>query len=432
GVVRPRGGHPRVSVYGLLEARLQSADLILLAGLNEGVWPNAASTDSFLSRPMRETLGLPSPEHLIGRAAHDFAQCAAAPEVVLSWSARKGRSPSAPSRWVVRLNSFLHKADCYQKVDETARLRALARHQTQPNQIISVKPPLPKPPLEARPRRLSLSDIGVLTRDPYAIYAKHVLGLFPMDRVAAPLGPREKGTYVHSIFEQFARKFPDTLPQDILEQARQTADQVFLDERYPKEYAIFWMSDIDRVLNFLKTYEEKVRAEGRPLLLEGSGQWTFDMKGAPFTLRARVDRIDLCQDGSVSIVDFKTGDRQATMKQDKSFNPQLSLTALMVKVGAFEDLGPMTASRIAYLVVSDEDPSKGVFKANRSLEDPDLKPYLQEVEGHFLSHLAGYFDRDRGYPSQPRPFLQNEYGDYDHLARRGEWGQGGDDQGEAS
>ena len=41
-VVRPLyGRHPRLAIWGLVEARLQQADLVVLGGLNEGSWPGS-------------------------------------------------------------------------------------------------------------------------------------------------------------------------------------------------------------------------------------------------------------------------------------------------------------------------------------------------------------------------------------------------------
>jgi len=72
-VVRPSGSsHPRISILGPLEARLQTFDRIVLGGLNEKTWPAAATNDPFLSRPMKSKLGLPPPERRTGLAAHDF------------------------------------------------------------------------------------------------------------------------------------------------------------------------------------------------------------------------------------------------------------------------------------------------------------------------------------------------------------------------
>ncbi len=105
--VRPGGAsHPRLRILGVLEARMLRPDRLILAGLEEGVWPQAPPVDPFLSRPMRERLGLPSPERRIGLSAHDFAQAACAPQVVLVQCERRGGSPAVASRWLWRLRAL--------------------------------------------------------------------------------------------------------------------------------------------------------------------------------------------------------------------------------------------------------------------------------------------------------------------------------------
>ena len=108
-VLRPRyGRHPRLAIWGPLEARLQTADLVILGGLNEGSWPQQVPVDPWFSRPMRRSLGLASPERRIGQAAHDFAQAwCSAPQLMLTRALRVEGAPTVPSRWLLRLDSLL-------------------------------------------------------------------------------------------------------------------------------------------------------------------------------------------------------------------------------------------------------------------------------------------------------------------------------------
>lgn len=428
GVVRTHGGHPRVAIYGLLEARLQTADRVILAGLNEGIWPDAAPTDSFLSRPMRARLGLPSPEQMIGRAAHDFAQAAALPDVTLTWSARRGRAPAAPSRWLVRLKSFLAKADKLDALSVATTLRSWSAAIEQPETVTPLQAIPPTPPLEARPRRLSVTEVGTLIRDPYAIYAKHILRLTPLDDLETEIGPRERGTLYHGIFERFAKQHKDQLPSDVPAALGQIATELYRDFGVPESIQTYWSPNLHRGLSFYESYERTVREEGAPLLIEAKAEWIFNLGDQSFTLVARVDRADNMADGQVSIVDFKTGQAQ-TIKQDRHFSPQLSLTALMIEADAFGDATNRKVGRISYLAVQEKGFDGNVFHPGRTLSDEDLRDHLSEVENQFHVHLTGYDDPNRGYPSQPRPFLRREDGDYDHLARRTEWGVMGSGEG---
>jgi ATP-dependent helicase/nuclease subunit B len=138
-------GDARVAIWGLLEARLQRRDLMILAGLNEGVWPAPPGEDPFLSRAMRAKLGLPSVDQRIGLAAHDFAQLANAPNVVLTRALRRDGSPTFASRWLWRLQTLVQGAQPRSGVSESLyRLGASARSSR------AITPA--KPPRRARPR----------------------------------------------------------------------------------------------------------------------------------------------------------------------------------------------------------------------------------------------------------------------------------------
>ncbi|MEM9421319.1 MAG: double-strand break repair protein AddB, partial [Pseudomonadota bacterium] len=333
GMVRKRGGHPRVAIYGLLEARLQTADLVILAGLNEGVWPDAASMDPFLSRPMRKEMGLASPEQMIGQAAHDFSQGAAMPNVVLTRSIRQGRAPATPSRWMVRLESFLSKGGMMTSTDAAPRLRALNGLRQTPPSVMPASAPFPKPAVETRPCQFSITDIERLLRDPYGIYAKRVLGLRPWRRLGEPLGPADRGELVHLMAEQFAKTYRQKLPAYIDERIADIRAAVVHDYALPLDVQIFWQADLNRAATFLSHFEEVARTAGQPVLLEGEGAWTFTVGGQDITLRGRADRMDMLFDRTVRIIDFKTGEKRPTNKQASSFSPQLLITALMVEGG---------------------------------------------------------------------------------------------------
>ena len=100
------GQHPRLNIWGPLEARLQHADLMILSGLNEGSWPPDPAVDPWLSRPMRKEFGLPSLEQKIGLSAHDFVQTASAGNVVITRSEKPDGTPTIKSRWLSRLHAI--------------------------------------------------------------------------------------------------------------------------------------------------------------------------------------------------------------------------------------------------------------------------------------------------------------------------------------
>ncbi|MCG8595929.1 MAG: PD-(D/E)XK nuclease family protein, partial [Kiloniellales bacterium] len=213
-VVRPRyGTHPRLAILGPLEARLHHADVVVLGGLNEASWPPDAGNDPWMSRPMKSQLGLPLPERRIGLSAHDFAQAAATPAVYLTRAEKVDGEPTIPSRWLLRLDAVLGD-DKWPQAPHLAWHQGLdAVEETNP-----YSPPAPTPPLAARPRKLSVTQVELWMRDPYALYARHILGLKPLDPLDADPGAAERGTFVHDALERFVTANLAGLPTDALEQ----------------------------------------------------------------------------------------------------------------------------------------------------------------------------------------------------------------------
>jgi ATP-dependent helicase/nuclease subunit B len=145
--VRPRIGlHPRLFIWGPLEARLQQPDLVILGSLNEGVWPRSEEADPWLSRPMRASLKLPPPERRIGLSAHDFTQALGASEVYLTRALKVDGVPTVPSRWLQRLLALAKAAGIEAKLAPTAPWVAWARERDQVPKLDPVKAPEPRPP----------------------------------------------------------------------------------------------------------------------------------------------------------------------------------------------------------------------------------------------------------------------------------------------
>ena len=168
----------RVRIYGPLEARLQSVDRLVLGGLVEGVWPPETRGDPWLSRPMRHELGLDLPERRIGLSAHDFAQALGAPEVILTRAAKLGGAPTVASRFVQRLAAVAGEARWNAALERGARYRGAG---AQARRAGTASSPIDAARAEAAARgaaeRLSVTEIEHWLRDPYTIYAKHVLKL---------------------------------------------------------------------------------------------------------------------------------------------------------------------------------------------------------------------------------------------------------------
>ena len=304
--------HPRLAILGPLEARLLDFDLVILSGLNEGQWPAEAATDPWLSRPMREKLGLEAPERRTGLAAHDFASLAASRGSADALAERErradGRFALAASHQAIgqglgRESALAARNDLLEwarALDEAPREKRAPR-------------PAPRPPAAARPRTLSITEIETWLRDPYAIYAKHILHLRPLDGIDSEPGPRERGIAIHGALERFLKTFPNALPPDAFAQLLRFGEEAFTKAGATAAILALWRPAfrarralVSRLRSRTKAaYREKPRRSERHARYSG---------GEKFTLRGRADRIDVFADGAASIIDYKTG-RVPTHKQ---------------------------------------------------------------------------------------------------------------------
>jgi ATP-dependent helicase/nuclease subunit B len=418
--VRPRWGtHPRLAIYGPLEARLQSADLIVLGGLNEGTWPREAADDPWLSRGMRKALDLPLPERRIGQAAHDVATLACAGQVVLTRAERVDARPSVPSRWLQRLDAALAAAD--QHVARDLPHAGWAKLIDLPDAITPCTPPAPRPPAGLRPRSLSVTEIETWMRDPYAIYARHVLKLKKLDPIDEPPGAAERGQFVHDALDRFVRTFPDTLPADGLTQLLQMGREAFGDALAQPLVWGFWWPRFERVARWFLTAETERRAAGvRPRKTEVKGTLTLQTANGPFVLRARADRIDTMpgKDGGVgiAIVDYKTGRAPSGSDIDAGFSPQLPLEAAIARAGGFTEIAAAPVVELAFWRLAGGNPPGEIVPVKG---DPEL---LADAARDGLLRLIEQFDRaDTPYLSQPVRSKRPRFSDYAHLARVLEW-----------
>ncbi|QIF80867.1 double-strand break repair protein AddB [Brevundimonas sp. 'scallop'] len=429
-VVRTGGAtHPSLRILGAIEARLVRADRMILAGLEEGVWPQAAPTDPFLSRPMRKALGLPPPERRLGQTAQDFVQAACADEVILIHSERRGGQPAVRSRWLWRLEMLTRGANAVETPVAIARpaavidwARALDAPPPGPPQF--AKRPEPRPPVHRRPRSLFVTRIERWVRDPYAIYALWVLGLEAMERPGASAEALARGNAVHAAIERLTLDWPNDLPDDceaILHDhlLRELGARGFEDAAMAREAPL-----ARNCARWLTEFERRRRARGVDIMVEQQGTMTFDAPAGPFTVKAFADRIELASDGA-AVMDFKTGAAPSAKQVKSGFAPQLTLTAAILADGGFKDTnGPVTPDELTYVrVVGRKTAGEVVTRASGS-EAADL---AQAALDGLKRRVARFDNENTPYVSWAAPqFMGNQGGNYDHLARVWEWSVIGD------
>ena len=418
-IYRPLTG-ARVRIYGLLEARLQSVDRLVLGGLAEGVWPPETRGDPWLSRPMRRELGLDLPERRIGLSAHDFAQALGAPEVVLSRAAKLGGTPTVASRFVQRLAAVAGEDRWKAALARGARFTALARAL---DDVAAPKPaerPAPKPPLEARPRQLSVTEIEDLLRDPYTIYAKHVLELVPLDAIDEPPGAADRGTVIHEAIGEFGKTYADKLPEHPARVLIDIGARHFKPlAEYPEARA-FWWPRFMRIAEWLAGFEAKRRADLSSLKIEINGKIPIPFGNETFFLTVRADRIECLADGRYAVVDYKTGAPPSDKQVRSGLAPQLTLEAAILRNGGFDGIaGGGSVKELVYVRLRG-----GAEAGDVHIVDPD-KRSIDDHADHALAELtkvlAQFADATKPYYSLLHPMWSTHYGTYDHLARVKEW-----------
>lgn len=423
GEVRePVQAHPNIMIWGTLEARVQGADLVILGGLNDGIWPKLPEPDPWLNRSMRKKAALLLPERQIGLSAHDYQQAIAAPHVILSRATRNAEAETVPSRWLNRLMNLMEGLPQKNGKQALAQMRtrgnhwlALARALEQPTpeqaadpRLHPAKRPAPQPPVAARPPKMSLTNIERLIRDPYAIYARYILRLNPLDPLHQTPDARDRGIIVHEVLERFVKTRPPNESRAearirLLDLARSVLAE---DSPFPAARAL-WLAKLDRAADHFLTQDTK--HDGTALALETQGALKLD--NLDFTLFGTPDRIDRLPDGRLHLIDYKTGTAPKAAQQ-KQYAKQLLLAAVMADRGGFADLGPSDVAKISYI---------GLGSSEDVVETDITEAMLAEHWEKLLALIARYLRRSIGYTARRALFETRHAGDYDHLSRFGEW-----------
>ena len=420
--VRPRyGSHPRLSIWGPLEARLQHVDVLVLGGLNEGTWPGEVDPGPWLSRPMRADFGLPAPEQRVGLAAHDFAQAFCAPQVYLTRATRVEGTPTVPSRWLLRLDTFLQVFELTETLRADApRWLAWAEALDRPAQPIRTGPPAPRPPLSARPRRLSVTKVETWMRDPYALYAREILRLRALDPLDADPGAADLGILVHTALERFIKSHPVTLPKDPEATLLAIGEAVFAEHGARPGVRAFWWPRFCRIANWFAATEAERRAGLTRAIAEAQGTLRLEGPGGGFELTAKADRIDVHDDGTVSVIDYKTGAVPTGKAVTLGISSQLPLEAAIVLAGGFADIPPGPLASLAYWRLTGGDPPGEI----KPLKGAPAAQAAEALDG--LADLIAVFDDPKTpYHATPRPRWAPRFNDYAHLSRIKEWAAGG-------
>lgn len=420
GEVRDRdSGHPQVLIWGTLEARVQSADLVILGGMNDGSWPEAPAPDPWLNRPLRVQAGLLLPERRIGLSAHDYQQAVCAENVVISRAIRSDEAETVSSRWVNRLTNLLSGLVDNGGPECLTKMRARGQHWLDlavavaaPTAKVDPMPrPSPAPPADARPDQLSVTQIKTLIRDPYAIYARKILRLNALDPLSHTAGAPLRGIIVHEILERFVNDGIDPTAPDARDMLMAIADKTLREHCPWPAMRVMWRSRIDGFADHFLSEECKRRDMSVNFGTEMRAELT--LANGTFKLTGMADRIDLTPEGEALIYDYKTG-KPPSKDQQKHFDKQLLLEAAMAERGAFKALGTVRTKAAIYI---------GLGSDLKDVPAPLKDAPTDETIAKFEELVAKWMDPTKGYTSRRANETLTFAGDYDHLARFGEWSE---------
>ena len=402
-VRRPYGGHPRIFIWGLLEARLQKADLLILGGMNEGIWPSLPNPDPWLAPQIRRALELPGLEFRTGLAAHDFMSALGAPRVLLTRARRDSRSPTVASRLWLRLQAMTGG------MTRDQRLERLALALDGSAEVIPVGRPAPRPPVAARPKKIAVTDLDRLRADPFAFYAKSILNLRPQEPVDAEHHAAWKGTAVHKVLEDWFRQ-DDCDPARL----RARAEALLADEAIHPMLRALWSPRLMEAIEWIAVEASKDRELGRlPVLAEEFGE----AEVAGITLYGKVDRIDRLPDGRLAIVDYKTGQAPAKKAVVEGFAMQLGLLSLIARGGGFKDVRG-SAGAHEYWSLAKKNGKIGYRQAPDIDDGPEA--FVERAHALFAAAAEKWLLGDEPFQAKLNPAYA-PYEDYDQLMRLEEW-----------
>jgi ATP-dependent helicase/nuclease subunit B len=399
----PYGGHPRVFIWGLLEARLQQADLMILGGLNEGVWPALPSPDPWLAPKIRANLGLPGLEFRVGLSAHDFASALGAPQVLITRARRDSRSPTVASRLWLRLQAMTGG------LAHETRLERLALTLDKSGTTKPADRPAPRPQREQRPRKISVTSVDRLKADPFAFYAQAVLGLRRLEPVDADHSAAWKGTAVHEVLEQWLKN-DDCNPDKLVERAR----SLLTSETIHPMLRALWQPRLMEAIRWIEEQERENQAQGRvPLAAELRGEAEF----GGVTLHGKADRIDRLAGGGIGIVDYKTGKAPAQKAVEAGFSLQLGLLGMIAEAGGFEGISGLPRAHEYWSLSKYGDQFGKCVRPDKKMGPEES---LDHARRNFLEASAKWLTGDEPFTAKLNPAYA-PYGDYDQLMRLEEW-----------
>ena len=410
----PWGGHPRIAIYGLLEARMNRADLVICGGLNEGVWPAHPPPDPLLPPPILRALGIPAAEFRIGLAGHDLAGALGAPEVVLSRARREADGMAIPSRFLLRVQALLGELySAGSSAYREERIPALARTIDHAPRAPVYPRPMPVPDAAQRKRRIAVTALDRLRGDPFQFYAREILGLKMLDPLDGDADAKWRGIAAHDILNAWHDR-----GGDIADVAQAVLSQ---HNPHPLTRAL-WQP---RLLAALTWIAQQIAAEPEREVVSVERWGKMDVDGVE--IFGRADRIDRLADGTLAIVDYKTGGPPSGRMVEEGFALQLGLIGMMAARGGVEGLAAAEPAKFEYWSLGRSEKSETGFGyvsspvlEGRKKTGLPLEDFLPGTERYLREAIARWIMGSDPFTARANPDLE-VYTEYDQLMRLDEW-----------
>ncbi len=409
--------HNQLTIFGLMEARLVASDIVILGGLNENIWPMAAQNNPWLTRPQLSSASLPVPERRIGLSAHDFAQAFCADTVFLTYTKKLGNAPAVPSRWILRLRALLDAADLSKLCTSNEEMPwdYWANNIDKPERFSPCERPEPKPALERRAKSFSVTGIEKLLKNPYRHFAEKILKLTMLEPIDHQIGAAERGSLVHDVLQEFISQHPHKLPKD--------GEQILIDlfevelEKNISDTSLraFWQPQLKRIAKWFIGNENEIRENYIGSKVEISGRYHFELNTQKYTISARADRVDIFNDGTTRIIDYKTGAPPSFTETANNFSPQLILEAIIGQAGGFDGIEKAPVENLMYIKLSGGIPPGGLTTSK------NLSVLMEKTNDGMIELLGRYQSPDQGYLAAPAPAQPEFDREYGYLSRWREW-----------
>lgn len=405
------GTHPRLNILGPIEARLCHFDYVIIGEFNDGFWPKPTQADMWMSRPMKKDFGFSLPEKNIGILASDLCNFLGNDNVIITRAERVDGVPMKKSRWLLRLETVLDALDYDIHNIYASDFLSFVNKIDLPERVTPISAPNPCPPIKARPRKLSASALDLLITDPYSVFAKYILKLFPLDELDIPLDQRDYGTLIHKIIEEFNNTYPTELPDNAYDILIEIGKKHFHLSNIGKELEAFWFPKFEKTAKWIIEQEKNYRPTIKTINNEIEGEIIYSMPNGDFKFTAKADRIDELKNGSINIIDYKTGKAPSKSQIKSGYALQVILEAIIASKNGFNKIKNKNIEKLIYWQLG-----KTNLELNASEDD-----LINKTEDYILRLISAFDFETTPYLSRPTPKYVSKNKDYEHLARIREW-----------